>query len=212
MRHSVDDADDALLIQRIADSQTDAIRELYDRYHRLVFSVAAAIVGDRSTAEEVTLDVFVHVWRSAHTYRPERGKVSTWLVAITRHHSFDILRREKSHPDAKNLNLDHVLSQVKSGLPDPEQHAEESSQRAQIRDALAQLPAEQRQVLIMAFFKGYTQQEMADLLAQPLGTIKSRVRGAMQKLRQILLAKKGSAEKSETEKSTYLIKKQQRGD
>jgi RNA polymerase sigma-70 factor (ECF subfamily) len=212
MRHSVDNADDAILIQRISDAQTDAIRELYDRYYRLVFSVAVAIVGDRSTAEEVTLDVFVHVWRGAHTYRPERGKVSTWLVAITRHHSFDILRREKSHPDAKSLNLDPMFSQIKSDTPEPEQHAENSSQRAQIRDALAQLPAEQRQVLIMAFFKGYTQQEMAELLAQPLGTIKSRVRLAMQKLRQILLAKRELAEKSETAVSTYSIKKEQRGD
>jgi RNA polymerase sigma-70 factor, ECF subfamily len=186
MGQKLDSVDDALLIKLIADSRTDAVQELYDRYNRLVFSVAFAILGDRSVAEEATLDVFVRVWRGAKTYRPDRAKVSTWLIALTRHHSIDLLRWQNSRPDTNSLSLDNFLSQNDPAVPDPEAHLENSFQREHIRKAIAQLPVEQRQVLILAYFRGYTHQQIAEILKQPLGTIKTRIRLAMQKLRQML--------------------------
>jgi len=179
-------SDDASLIKLIARSKMDAFRELYDRYNLLVFSVAFAIVGDRAIAEEITLDVFVRVWQQAKTYRPERAKVSTWLVAITRHHAIDILRSKKSHPEAGGL--DWEISSLQNGFAqhDPEEQMELSLQRERIREALAQLPAEQRQALALAYFRGYSHTQIAEALKQPLGTIKTRIRLGMQKLRQLL--------------------------
>jgi RNA polymerase sigma-70 factor (ECF subfamily) len=178
--------DDASLIKLIAQAQMDAFSELYDRYNRLVFSVAYAIVGDRAIAEEVTLDVFVHVWQRANTYRPERAKVSTWLVAATRHQAIDILRWKKSRPDADGLDWDETSLANGHSLHDPQEHVELSLQRERVQEALARLPTEQRQALALAYFRGYSHMQIAEALKQPLGTIKTRIRMAMQKLRQML--------------------------
>lgn len=193
----LDGVDDISLIELIVDAHADAVKELYDRYHRLVFSVAFAILGDPSTSEEVTLDVFVRVWQRARMYRAERAKVSTWLVAITRHHAIDVLRRQNSHPDLKSLHLDDVLLHNESPTSDPEARAEVSLLQARVRNAVARLPAEQRQALILAYFSGYTQQEIAEVLKQPLGTVKTRIRLAMQKLRQTLVDENQPSDKSE---------------
>jgi len=178
--------DDASLIKLIAGAQSDALGELYDRYNRLVFSVAFSILGDHAVAEEVTLDVFVHVWRGAGTYRPELGKVRTWLVAITRHHTIDILRWQNSRPDVNSLRLDELHISAGSAVRDPEENAEISLQREFIRAAVAQLPEDQQKAITLAYFRGYSHQQIAEILKQPLGTIKTRIRLAMQKLRQTL--------------------------
>jgi len=179
-------SDDASLIKLIARSKMDAFSELYDRYNRLVFSVAYAIVGDRAIAEEITLDVFVRVWQQAKTYRPERAKVSTWLVAITRHHAIDILRRKKSNLEESSLDWDIASLQNAFALHGPEEGMELAMQRERVREALSQLPAEQRQALALAYFRGYSHTQIAEALKQPLGTIKTRIRLGMQKLRQLL--------------------------
>jgi len=194
---NLDSVDDAELVKLTADSHTDALQELFDRYNRLVYSVAIAILGERSVAEEATLDVFVHVWRGARTYRPERAKVNTWLVAITRYHAIDILRWQNSRPDVKGLSLDDTLRNDGSTAHDPEAAAELSLQQARVREAVAQLPPEQRQVLSLAYFKGYTHQQISEILRQPLGTVKTRIRLAMQKLRQTLLDEEPTSDKSE---------------
>jgi RNA polymerase sigma-70 factor (ECF subfamily) len=178
--------DDASLIEQIARARKDALSELYDRYNRLVFSVAYAILGDRAIAEEVTLDVFVRVWQRAKTYQPERAKVSTWLVAITRHHAIDILRRKKSHPEESSLDWDIASLQNGFALHNPEEDTNLALQQERVREALTQLPAEQRQALVLAYFKGYSHTQIAEALKQPLGTVKTRIRLAMQKLRQLL--------------------------
>jgi len=178
--------DDITLIKRIAQAQPDAVSELYDRYRRLVFSIAFAIVSDRSVAEEVTLDVFMQVWRKAGSYRPERGKVSTWLIAITHNHAIDILRWQNSHPEANGLIWDEISLPNRQSAHELEDGMEFSIERERIRRAVAQLPEEQRQALAMAYFKGYTQLQIADALKQPLGTIKTRIRLAIQKLRKLL--------------------------
>ena len=189
--------DDATLIRRIAKAETGALEELYDRYNRLVFSVALAILSDRSAAEEVTLDVFVRVWKGASTYQVERAKVSTWLAAITRHHAIDVLRGQRSKLDQKSLYLNDLPWQKESDLPNPQEDMENKMQGARIRRAIEELPAEQREALMLAYFKGYSHHQIADLLEEPLGTIKTRIRLAMQKLKQILSEQPQPSDKSE---------------
>ena len=190
-------SDDASLMRSIAREETRALEELYDRYNRFVFSVALAVVGDRSVAEEVTLDVFVQVWRSAATYRAERAKVSTWLAAITRHHAIDVLRWQRSRLDQKSLYLNDLPLQKESDLSDPQEDAEANLHRARIRQAVARLPAEQQEALLLAYFKGYSHREISELLEEPLGTIKTRIRLAMQKLRDMLIEDPQPSDKSE---------------
>lgn len=178
--------DDIQLISLIAQAQSEALNELFERYNRLVFSVALAIVGDRAIAEEITLDVFVQVWKRAGTYQQDKAKVSTWLIAITRHHSIDILRWQKSRPENNNLNLDGLSLHNGPVVHNLEENVELNLQRDRVRHALAQLPDDQREALLMAYFKGYTQSQISEVLGQPLGTIKTRIRLGMQKLRKLL--------------------------
>jgi RNA polymerase sigma-70 factor (ECF subfamily) len=177
---------DASLISLIAQHEADAVSELYDRYNRLVFSVAFAIVGDRAVAEEITLDVFVHVWRGAGTYKPERAKVSTWLIAITRHHAIDILRGQNSRPESKSVSWDEISLPDGASNRDLEDSVDRSLEHQRVHEAVAQLPVDQRQALGLAYFKGYTHLQIAELLKQPLGTVKTRIRLGMQKLRHVL--------------------------
>lgn len=178
--------DDSALVAQIAQARTKAFDRLYDRYSRLVFSVALAILRDRALAEEVTLDVFVQVWLRAGTYRSEQGRVSTWLIAITRHRAIDLLRWQKTHPDSDGLSLEATAGP--DGLPvrEAENGAEISLEGEQVREALDRLPEEQRQALRLAYFRGYTHSQIAEKLGQPLGTVKTRIRLGMQKLRQLL--------------------------
>jgi RNA polymerase sigma-70 factor (ECF subfamily) len=177
---------DEKLISLIAESHEQALNQLYDRYHRLVFSLVFAIVNDRETAEEVTLDVFMRVWQKADTYRVEQAKVSTWLTHIARHHAIDILRRRAARLDQSALHWEDAIANIESSQPNPQESAEIASRREYIHTALKQLPEEQQQALFLAYFGGYTQSQIAELLAQPLGTIKTRLRLAMQKLREFL--------------------------
>jgi RNA polymerase sigma-70 factor (ECF subfamily) len=179
--------EDELLVRLITQAQAAALGELYDRYSRLVFSLALSLVGNRATAEEITLDVFTKVWEKAGGYRSDQAKVSTWLINITRHQAIDMLRRQSARPDHHSLSwAEATISSSRSNLNSPEEAAELSLRRQQVRAALAQLPADQQRVLALAYFRGYTHRQIADKLELPLGTIKTRIRLAMQKLRQIL--------------------------
>src|SRR5512147_2541734 len=113
-----DSVSDILLLQQIAKGHAPALEALYDRYNRLVFSVVLAIVGERSVAEEVTLDVFVHVWRGAQTYEPGRAKVTTWLTAVARHHAIDILRWQSVRVDSSSLPLEDMTFAHDKSVPD----------------------------------------------------------------------------------------------
>lgn len=191
--------DDAALIALIAQARTDALNQLYDRYNRLVFSVALAVIGDRAIAEEATLDVFVQVWRRAGTYRPDQANVRTWLIAITRHHAIDILRMQKSRPEAHMVSWDEVSAldgPVPHGL---EERVQLSMQRERVQKMVAELPPDQRDALVLAYFRGYTQSQIAEALNQPLGTIKTRIRLAMQKLRKLLQEDQPAADTSDNE-------------
>ena len=178
--------DDETIIRLIAHARTEALSELYDRYSRLVFSLALNSVGDQATAEEVTQDVFVRVWQRAGQYRADRGKVSTWLTGITRYRAIDQLRRRGSRPEQHSVAWAEVSPTAVPTVNGPEEATHLAMQRERVRAAMAQLPEEQKQVLALAYFQGYSQSQIAESLALPLGTVKTRVRLAMQKLREML--------------------------
>ncbi len=211
MSHSTDYTgfDDPALLSLIARSQEGALVQLYDRYNRLVFSLAFTIIQDQATAEEITLDVFMRVWQKAATYRPEQAKVSTWLAHIARNHAIDVLRRLASRPEQNTVPWDDRLLLSDPPSQSPSDSMEETLQREQIHRALAGLPPEQRQVLFLAYFEGYTQTRIAETLRQPLGTIKTRIRLAMQKLRYLLREEQEPAKTSVDAGSTYNILKEE---
>ncbi|MHB8135422.1 MAG: sigma-70 family RNA polymerase sigma factor [Anaerolineaceae bacterium] len=199
--------DDAALVAVIARSfgkadaestLNDAAGALYERYGRLVYSVAFHMLGDIETAEEITQDVFVRVCTGAEGYRSQLAKVSTWLVSITRHRAIDELRRRKVRPEKEQVDWPDENGNdrldVLDGLADMdgaerslERSVESTLHEQVVRQVVALLPEDQRQVLGLAYFKGMSQSEIATLLGEPLGTIKSRVRLAMVKLRDSFL-------------------------
>ncbi len=189
--------DDEALMRLISHAQEQALGALYDRYNRLVYSMAFNTTGDSGLAEEITQDVFLRVWSKAETYRSEQGKVVTWMSSITRYRAIDLLRQRGIRPEGNRIDW---ADGVSPDLPDAmnvEFEVEESQRRQRVRKAMAQLPSEQRVALGYAFFKGYSHSQIAEALNEPLGTVKTRIRLAMQKLRQILYEDSYPMNKSE---------------
>lgn len=183
---SFSDLDDESLISLIVQKNSDALSVLYDRFSGLVFTLALNILGDQGRAEEITLDVFTRVWEKAQTYRPGHSKVASWLAGITRNRSIDIIRQRNS--PLKQLSITWATNSSGNQLMinGPEAATELALQQERVRLAVAQLPKNQQEALALAYFRGYSHSEIAKVLDQPLGTIKTRIRLAMQKLREIL--------------------------
>lgn len=181
-------ATDTELMARIAGGDEAALAALYDRYGRLVMSVALAIGGDRATAEEVTLDIFLSAWQSARSYDPAISKVSTWLTRMCRNRAIDRLRREAARPAGHSVAFDDDSTDRPYPPFDTETLVELGLERQRVRAAVASLPPDQRQALALAFFQGYTHSEIAGLLEESLGTVKGRIRGGMIRLRGLLAA------------------------
>ncbi len=178
--------DDGILLNLISHAQEDALSELYDRYSALIYSVAMNTLSDQALAEEITQDVFVRVWERAGTYRNEQGSVATWLASIARNRAIDIFRQNR----ARHTNLNTSWEAAENLDLPASQNVEEEvdlAQRVQyVRWAVAQLPEEQRSALSLAYFQGLTHPEIAQKLGEPLGTVKTRIRLAMEKLRVLL--------------------------
>ncbi len=178
--------DDVALIALVAKRDEAALAALYDRYTRLVFSVALRVVGQRQLAEEVTLDTFQNVWQAATSFRPDRGRFATWLMSVARHRAIDELRRLGARPEGNPVELEQGAEERGAPSASVEDLVWLDQRRAAVRRALAELPAPQRHALELAYFGGLTQQEIAERLNTPLGTIKTRMRMGMQKLRDAL--------------------------
>jgi RNA polymerase sigma-70 factor (ECF subfamily) len=200
--------DDERLIRLITEAHEEALAQLYDRYNRLVFSLAFAIVNDRATAEEITLDVFMRVWQKAGTYRADQAKVSTWLTHVTRHHAIDVLRRRAVRSDQYAVQWEEIIY-AEFPQQDPQESAELSLRRERVQAALAQLPPDQKQAILLAYFGGLTQSQIAETLKQPLGTIKTRVRLAMQKLHDFLRDERMSEDTSVEAQRAYNTSKEE---
>lgn len=170
-------------IAAVARGDQAALSRLYDATSGLVYGLVLRILRDDGAAEEVTLDVYQQVWRRATTYDAERGRPSTWLLTIARSRAIDRLRATARERGRGTLELDPDLVDPAA---DPGAATEGEERRRQVLDALATLPPEQRQAIDLAFFSGLTHVEVAERLAEPLGTIKTRIRTGMIRLRDAL--------------------------
>lgn len=188
--------EDEILVQRVAGGDALALEQLYDRYGQAVYSLALRIARDPETAEELTQEVFVRLWRFAGTFEPARGRFSGWLLGITHNLSLNEVRRWQSRPQKAALsdNDDERSYDPVDESSDSAEAAWQNIRRQAIVDALKQLPDSQRRAIELAFFGGFTHLEIATMLGEPLGTIKSRIRIGMQRLKQLLLAQGIEAE------------------
>ncbi len=177
---------DDQLLGALTRGETWAMSAIYDRYARLVYALALKILNDRGAAEEAVQEVFVKVWRRARDFDAERGKFSAWLAGIAHNHAIDELRRRRIRPAASVEQDDDALAELADHAPAPHDLAVANFERRRIGDALRAIPNEQRNCIELAYFEGLTQQEIADRLGEPLGTIKTRMRLGMQKLKVLL--------------------------
>jgi RNA polymerase sigma-70 factor (ECF subfamily) len=178
---------DTELIARASEGDARALEVLYDRYSRVVYSFALRIVGDQQLAEEVLQEAFFRAWQQGSAFKAARGSFITWLLSITHNLAIDEVRKRQRRPQkADSEEPEAVLAAV----PDSGRHVEEevwlSSLRDTIASALDRLPRAQREAIELAYFQGLTQREIAETLGEPLGTIKTRMRLGLQKLREQL--------------------------
>jgi RNA polymerase sigma-70 factor (ECF subfamily) len=183
--------DDAALMERVNTGDEAAIEALYARYGGSCFGLARRILDDAQLAEDVVQQVFLALWKGTG-YDPKRGAVSTWLMSMTHHKAVDSLRRESTR--RKRLAGEQALMELQALGPGPEDEAWLRLRAERTRDALRLLPSEQREVLLLAYYGGYTQREIADLTGLPLGTVKSRTLAAMRRLREHLSGEAGFGE------------------
>jgi len=181
-----DEPDDEVLIRRIMRGEEEALRTLYARHGRLVYGLALRIVKDATVAEEVAQDVFLRAWEKADTYRSEKARVRTWLARIARNRAIDVLRRRAVLASRIRDTWEDMKSAAQGAQEDPAQPLEDRFLRVRVREAISSLPAEQRETLARAFFSGQTHRQIAESTGEPLGTVKSRIRAAMLKLREAL--------------------------
>ena len=173
------------LMQRIAQGDESALGELYDRTSPIVFGLILRIVGDRETAEEVTLDVFTQVWKQACQYDPQRGTPVTWLMVLARSRALDRLRWRGSRERDGEQSLE-AAAEFTDPAPNPEEDSMDGERSHVVQTALASLVQEQRQAIELAFFGGLSHSEIAIRLALPLGTVKTHIRLGMVQLRDCL--------------------------
>ncbi len=187
--HTSDPIDFSLL-QRIAARDTAALAELYDRHSRLLFGLILRIVRDRGDAEEILQEAFVRVWTRTEKFDAQMGGPLPWIVRVARNCAIDRLRarrvRAAVHTPAIDFAAVEATAPAATAIQTPEAAVLDAERRRTLTDALAGLPAEQRQLIEAAFFEGYTHSELAQRFGLPLGTVKTRIRTGMTAMRQRL--------------------------
>jgi len=179
--------EDAALVAALATDEVGALEQLYDRYSALVFSVALRVLHDHALAEDVTQEVFLRIWRQPASFDPQRGRFISWLSSVARNRALDEQRRMTRRRRAEDQDEDPVLRLPAEGRgDDPAREALLAEERLRVREAMLDLPDAQRTVIELAYFGGLTQTEIAERTGDPLGTIKTRVRLGMRKLREAL--------------------------
>ena len=176
---------DQAAVARMAQGDQSALAELYDRNARLVFSLALRILQNRADAEDVVQEVFAQVWAQAGRYDTTRGAVAAWMLTMARSRAIDRLRSRSSRPETPSE------ARIVEGLPDATVRQDlqllSTEQVESLRDALTELPVAQRVALELAYYEGLTHAEIADRLSEPLGTVKTRIRQAIIRLRESLV-------------------------
>jgi RNA polymerase sigma-70 factor, ECF subfamily len=184
---TLSDTPDETLAARVARGDSAALEALYDRYASRVLGISIKIVSDQALAEDILQETFWRVWQSAGTYQPQLGAFTGWLFRIARNLSIDAYRRRNVRPQAVMSSREQGDDPILEQTPDPDMDVAEQAQsilrNRQVRRALASLPSVQRQVIEMAYFNGMTRQEIAEATGEALGTIHTRARLALQKLR-----------------------------
>jgi RNA polymerase sigma-70 factor (ECF subfamily) len=171
-------ARDRELMRRVVNGEQEALEELMQRWSRPVYSLALRILRNPELAEEVSQDVFLKVWKHAAVFEDQRGAFSSWVLTMTHHGSIDALRRAKARGSQVTNTLDNVVAAT---LPSPRPSVTQW-QKMKLQEALQTLPEKQRKVVELAYFDGYTREEMARILDEPVGTVKTRLRDAVQRL------------------------------
>ena len=179
---------DVELLQAVAHGDEDALAHIYDRYRVVLFGLLVRILNSREEAEDVLQEVFLQVWRRAADFDEKRGRPFTWLVTLARSRAIDRLRTLASRERVAQAGAREESEQVSDAASD----AIRAEQRSLVTNALAQLPDEQKSALMLAYFDGLTQSEIARRLGAPLGTVKTRMRAGMTKLRELLANKSES--------------------
>ena len=168
--------DDASLLAELQSGNQPAMATLYDRYSRLVYSVALRVLREPTAAEDVLQEVFMQLWRNPDSFTAARGALGAWLAVVARNRSIDVLRRRRTATSVDDLPL-----VAPGNLAD---EAERNTLMQRARASIQQLPREQRKTLEMAFFDGLTHSEIAEMTGDPLGTVKTRIRTALLSVRK----------------------------
>jgi RNA polymerase sigma-70 factor (ECF subfamily) len=177
---SISAGDAASIVARLAAGEVEALADLYDRHAALVYGLARRILRNDADAEDVVQEVFAQVWRTAARYDRARGSVIGWLLVMTRTRALDKLRRRQARPDSNPSALPETLH---AGDTSPHDVMISAEQAGVVREALNNLPPPQRTALELAYYEGLTQTEIAARLSEPLGTVKTRMRTALETLR-----------------------------
>jgi RNA polymerase sigma-70 factor (ECF subfamily) len=177
-RLGMDRVEDEVLVQRVASGDERALAGLYDRYAGLIYGTGLRYLGDRGTAEELVQDVFTSVWKNAAGFDPARASFATWVYRITRNRATDLIRRRRAR--VRTVEDEPLFE---PGETDP---SGELSRNFDVTAALSRLTPVHREVLFLAYFRGFSQREISDRTATPLGTVKSRTTAALRALRKTL--------------------------
>lgn len=183
----VDEPPDERLIGRVTSGDAAAIAEIYDRYSRSAYSLARRICGDDGVAEDVVQEAFLALWRDPQRFDPARGNFAAWLLTLVHHKAVDAVRRESAARRKAFLSADSGDEWRTPPGPGADQAALGAVVVGQVREALGKLPDEQRQALLLAYYGGYTQREVAAITGVPIGTVKSRMFTGIQRLRRLLM-------------------------
>jgi len=171
---------DGALISAIRSGNQEAMAQLYDRYSSVVYAVALRVLGDTATAEDVLQEIFMQLWRNPGSFDASRGNLAPWLAVIARNRAVDVLRKRRPQTE--------ISETVVSVEPDLAGEADRGRAAEKVRAVLKEMPAQQRSALEMAYFEGYSHSEISEKTGEPLGTIKTRIRTGLMRLRRALEA------------------------
>lgn len=172
-------AEDAVAVARVASGDAVALRELYDRYGRVIYSLAYRLTHDATLSEECVQDVFVALWRRAADFDPNRAKLTTWLFVVARNRAIELGRQKTRRPELRD-DLEPAGSE-----PDPADLIAVADESQRVAEAIAELPEDQLAVLRLSYFDGLSHSEIAQVIGIPLGTVKGRMRLALERLRSL---------------------------
>ena len=178
--------EDQELLIRIAAGDKDALEAIYERYSSAVYSLARYMLRSEAVAEEATQDVFLNIWLKAASYSSSRGQPKTWIMSVAHHKVIDVIRSRRRAAAISDPKEYETLDLLPSGEVATDVAVERNLEAERVREALSKLPAAQQEVINLAYFNGLSQSEIAARLGQPLGTVKTRARLALQKLREEL--------------------------